>query len=391
MKINLLNMDKFIKDNDLKEITNPIFFNIGNIPTEDGLFSLEIFGDLGSEERKKTFAYIKLNSKFLHPVIYKLITTMDRKFIDLINGIKYYTVTASGELKEDEEKGGTGLNFLYENFEKIKFKETDSNKRSEKLKLLKSFDKDEIFIDKFIVIPPFYRDYDSSSSSSGGSKLTKEPINDMYTKLLRMADSLNNADTSFDFINNSTKSTMQQILVDIYLNLTSQLAKKDGIIHRSLIGKSVDYATRSVISTQRFKKQKWDEQTVPFGSTGVPLTQICVLFFPFFTKYINDFIDQYIDEFSNVKDKKGNEVHIDNVKEQFTDDKIKELINLFIKNTEKRFSRIKVKDKDGIEYSVRIMNKDLNRDFTLMDLLYLAAYEIVKDKHVYVTRYRAKC
>jgi len=204
MKINLLNMDKYIKENDLKEITNPIYFNIGNIPTEDGLFSLEIFGDLGSEQRKKIFAYIKLNSKFLHPVIYKLITTMDRKFIDLVNGIKYYTITASGELKEDEENGGTGLTFLYENFEKIKFKETDSNKRSEKLKLLKSFDKDEIFIDKWLIIPPFYRDYDASSSSSGGSKLTKDPINDMYTKLLRMADSLSNSDTSFDFINNST-------------------------------------------------------------------------------------------------------------------------------------------------------------------------------------------
>ena len=388
MKIDLLNINQFIKQNNLKEVTNPIYFNIGNVPTDDGLFSFEIFGDLGSEERKKTFAYINLQAKFLHPVIYNIITSLDRKYIELINGSKYFKITERGTLEEDQEKGQTGLQFLYDNFDKIKFKETESSKRSEKLKLLKSLTKDEIFVDKWIIIPAFYRDYDSSSSTSSSSnKLSKDPINDSYTKLLRMGETLKNSDLSFDFVNNSTKSQMQNILVEIYSNLTKSLAKKEGIIHKSLIGKSVDYATRSVISTQRFKKKHWKDLTVPFGSVGVPLSQVCVLFFPFFIKWINDFIDQYIEDFSIVENKKGEKIEIKNVKEQFSDDKIKELINLFIKNTERRFSSIKVKDNDGNEYPVKVMYKDLKRKFTLMDLLYLAAYEICKDKHVYITRY----
>ena len=73
MQIKLLDVEAFIKANDLKPVTNPVFFQTGAIPTEDGLFSKSIFGEVGSIERKKKFAYINLNSKFIHPVIYRLL------------------------------------------------------------------------------------------------------------------------------------------------------------------------------------------------------------------------------------------------------------------------------------------------------------------------------
>ena len=169
--------------------------------------------------------------------------------------------------------------------------------------------------------------------------------------------------------------------------LTSSLAKKNGIIHKSLLGKNVDYATRSVISAPRFKSNKWNDENIKFGYTGVPLSQVCVLFYPFFVKWIHDFIEQYEDEMSVVEDVAGNEIKISNIKSQFTDKDIEKMLSNYIKNIEGRFDSIKVKDNKGNKYSVRLFREDLKRKFTVIDLLFMAAEDIVKDKHVYITRY----
>jgi len=79
MKLDILDMNEFIKLTKAQEVTNPVYFNMGNIPTDDGLFSNFIFGYPGSKDRKKLFGYINLRRKFLHPVMYKLFTSMDKK------------------------------------------------------------------------------------------------------------------------------------------------------------------------------------------------------------------------------------------------------------------------------------------------------------------------
>lgn len=383
VKIDILDVDEFIKSRGLKEVTNPIFFNIGNIPTDDGLFSYEIFGPLGSKQRQKEFAFIYLNGRFLHPVMYKMLTQMDRRIISIINGSKFFKIDDLGNLVEDSENGETGLTFLYNNFEKIKFKETDAVSRGEKIKLLKKLNKNQIFIDKIVVIPAFLRDFNPNKSNGSGEV---DEINDMYTKIIRIASGLND-NSSFSFITNNSRAALQTEIVNIYDNLTGMIAKKEGLIHKALLGKSVDYATRSVISTQMVAKQTYKDMTVPFGSTGVPLGQVCVLFYPFFNHWISNFIEENEEEIANVLDEEGNKVYIPNVKEQFSEDKIKKLLNTYWRNPEKRFETIRIKDKNGKEYPLEFMKEDLHRTFTLIDLLYIAAYDIVSDKHVYVTRY----
>ena len=43
-KIEQLDQKRFIKANDLQQVTNPVMFNAGNGPSSDGLLSNEIFG-----------------------------------------------------------------------------------------------------------------------------------------------------------------------------------------------------------------------------------------------------------------------------------------------------------------------------------------------------------
>ena len=80
----LLDPDKLIKKNNLRDITNPIFFVRDNIPTSDGLLSNEIFG-ITKDQRANIFAYIDLTEYFMHPLCYIIWNSMDRNISKIIH------------------------------------------------------------------------------------------------------------------------------------------------------------------------------------------------------------------------------------------------------------------------------------------------------------------
>ena len=66
------------------------------------------------------------------------------------------------------------------------------------------------------------------------------------------------------------------------------------MFHKSLLGKNVDYATRSVITAPRLSGSKSvDKVQVKFGYLGIPLSQVIVLFYPFFINYIQNYIEEH--------------------------------------------------------------------------------------------------
>jgi hypothetical protein len=67
MKLEILDINKFIKENDVKEVNNTIFF-IGNLPQPGGLFDPEIFGYFTEEEKYK-YGYIDLKDNYIHPLV----------------------------------------------------------------------------------------------------------------------------------------------------------------------------------------------------------------------------------------------------------------------------------------------------------------------------------
>lgn len=381
MKINFLDVDSFIKRNKCVEITNSIFFNFGNIPTEDGLFSYEIFGQMGSDKRKETFAYIDLKKKFLHPVTYKIVTSMNRKLIQCINGTKYFSINNKGEIIEDPEKGQTGIKFLYDNWEKIKWTKTESFTRDDKVTILQKENKDKLFIDKILVIPPFIRDFQPTENNERIDKV--EAINDMYAKIIRFCQSSD--DFGFSFLSYTNDALVQDLLIEIYEFCTSQLARKTGMIHQALLGKSVDYATRSVISCPMVNSNTWEKTQLKFGYTGVPLSQVVALFYPFFVYEIQTWFENNLD---SINDKlRQQNIQIKNIMEQFDEEHIKKIMLSYIKNHESRFDQLYLKADDGKNIPLKLYENDLGRPFTVTDLLYIVSQDVIQNKHVYVTRY----
>jgi len=76
---------------------------------------------------------------------------------------------------------------------------------------------------------------------------------------------------------------------------------------------------------------------------------------------------------------------------KFTTEKIKGMLNLYIKSPDNRLDPILVPVKtssgDVKDVPLNLFQDELNRQFTLLDLIYIVAVRVCQDKHVYVTRF----
>lgn len=411
MKIDIFNIEEFIQQNHCPQVTNPIFFNYDTTPTIDGLFSYELFG-VTDEERKNTFGYIDLNGHYLHPLIFNLLKTRMGSLRDIIYGEKYAVVVDKKIRIVDEtfEGAETGIDFFYNNFDKLKNywgealqdEELDSIDKATRLKFLKTLKKDEFFVSKWLVLPPFYRAESSTNQSMGDSvnKLYKDLIN--KTRLLKTG-------FSFQLFGSETKIKIQHILLDIYFATTAPVSGKNlilekgkdtgdlkgnsktSILRKHLIGKSVDWTASSVITAPvNSSAMKFNQKPVPFGYVGIPLASLLSLFAPFFISECSIFLETYLSQIQNMPNISKVDL------KQFNSDKVEKLMKKFITSPNDRFDPITFeivningkKEKKEIFIKARYeAGGTVERPLTITDLFYQVAYRVLSDKHVYITRY----
>lgn len=377
-------------------------FQRGDIPHPQGLVSNEIFG-LTTKSRKTTFAYINLGKYYLHPLCYKAISRIFKNIDKIINGESYYVINEKGELILDNDNGETGIGFLYNNWEKIKWKIDETNPagmRNERIDLLQSKKKNEIFMHYQLVIPAFYRDI--KSTSSGGET---DSINNLYGRLIR-AVSENKDDGRFDFQFHMTDYNIQHIIVAIYNYCKQKLEKKNGLIRKYLMGKNVDWCTRTVITAPSFHGNRPEDLFTDFQHASIPIGQICSLCYPFMFRYVKNFFEQNVFDTANISavynpnlQKPVYNISIRNPQKQFTDKFIEKMITQFYKDQECRYNVFKVLGEDGKTYLLTYTGRNMKdgddidsttivtRPLTWTDLLYMAAVEVTKDKHCLITRY----
>lgn len=402
MKVNLFNIDKMIRVNDIKKVTDPVTLEKGNIPTSKGILSMDIFGR-NQKDRKEIFGHIDLKEKFIHPLVYKTLIKLDRKFESLISGKKYYSLDTNGFLIEtSQENGGrTGLEYLYSIFDKINFKKNDSNSRQEKLDFIESLSKDEIFCDKFLVCPPFYRDINLQKDD----KVSLGDINYLYAKLIRLTAGLEKDSSGLSFVGNATRNEIESTIIQIYdYFLDDKIKGKNGFFRQALLGKTTDYGARLVISAPLFKCETPDDMDITFDRCGVPLHMCCSMFTPFILFWLRNF---FVNEFTTnekypVMNHKTKEIEYKTLKDpiQFFNNKyIKENIDKFVSSGNGRYEFIKLPTEDGSDlylsfrgryYKEGVPESEsplINRPATWTDLIYMACVEMLSDKHVMVTRY----
>ena len=158
--------DKEIEMNRLPQVTSPAMFIRGSEPTEDGLFSYEIFGKT-AQKRKLQYAYIDLSKKFFHPYIYECICKVMQNAQKVAAGMDSWEIIDGSLVKIPPEADNydptqTGLRWLIDHFHELKFTKNDSYIHNQYVDVILNSREDQIFITKFLVIPVAYR-YDNMS------------------------------------------------------------------------------------------------------------------------------------------------------------------------------------------------------------------------------------
>lgn len=394
MKIHRLtddNINRFIALNGLKPVTNLNALDKG-VPAKGSLFDYDIFG-YSMYERRNIPSYIDLKDRYLHPLVYSILKTINRNIESLILGTKNYIIDDSGKLVEDAINGGAGIDFLYENWDKIKFKDTESNLGKERLKNIKS--RDRAFISKIIVLPAFFRDINTTEDG----RISMDEINQKYLKILRLAETIHKQE-QYGFIVNISRGRLQMALNTLHDDLINMhLHSKYSVFHHSVMGKNVTFGNRLVISASKIDNAERPEDVqVRFNRIGLPLAACCSAFFPFIVYGVREFLRNefvhggrypYRDGDGNVK-----YTTLINPESYFSDEYIIKMINQFIFGFSTRFSTIDIPpNEDNVKAKIQLrgmFGKDktsISRNMTWTDLLFVVATDVLYDKHIYATRY----
>jgi hypothetical protein len=403
-------IDANIAMNGIKEVTNPINFDRGGIPTVDGLFSEYIFG-VTTDERRLTWAYIDLGCKVIHPYIYSILTSLQQNIKEIFEGKGSWKVTDSGDLvavKEndpDYDTDRSGVDWFIKHYKDIKFKRNKSRERDEKIDLLETFKPEDIMVSKWLVIPVFYRDLETRDGP-----LKIPPINKEYMALIRYAQSVKYESLEMDMMTNLTKYNIQNTLCNIQVYYQEIIQKSDGFFKQYILGKNPDYGVRSVISCPVLTEYDTPEDMpIDMNTTGFPLSEVLSMLFPFVQRWIYNWFLNSTETIGSIHvgTNKNEFGRILDAGSKFTPDYIAKKISSWIDNYESRFEVITVEaviEKNGketikevpIKFSGIPYSDDPNnpntsqicdRHMTWTDIFYIAAVECSEDKYAWVTRY----
>ncbi len=406
MEVDLVT-DRIIMNSNLKPVTDPISFS-GNIPTDGGLFSPLIFGRTPDEQNRQ-FAYIDLNGRFFHPFIFEILDNlMPKKFKKCASGEGSWALDENGYLIElnesnpDYRKMNNGIDWLISVYPKMRFEESNSLTRRDRIKLLKDFKPQDSIITKWLVIPIKYRDVDKN-----GSTHVLPDLDVHYNSVIRYANSLK--DSAFGFFNYAVKFNLQSELVAIRKYGQSLLEKKHGFFHRAILGKSIDRGSRDVISVPSFRGyQRPEDNPIDMFHSGIPLAKCLIIGYDFIMRYcLQFFADNFRNRFEypvyklvDGEYQMSGTIRIADQLERFTTTYIEKKINRFKNSHATRFEIITIKTEDGDEIPLHLAGQFkslkpgspdastiLNRPMTWTDLFYQAAVNTLADKYVYITRY----
>lgn len=398
LTLDLLPMDKFIKLNNLQEVTNPIYL-IKQTPTPDGVLSYEIFGTT-QDDRRNRMAYIDLHGHYMCPIAAKKLKAYDRRLDNILYSVKKYRLDGD-DLVEDQENGNTGPEFLYSIWGKVKVKDKETVTTKEVEKFFRQ-DKSVLFWTKFPVIPAFYRDINKEIGASSGksTKMSTAQLNSTYSSIISYTQSMVRFTDTFTMMRFVTQSRVQKLMVDIYdallLNTVKGSQSKYGMLHRFMLSKSVDYSARLVITAPILNTDTYEDMQVRYGYAVIPLPYILTIFFPFIVYHMKRYYDSlFLESGARIvaNSKTGEHVKI-TFTESFDENYITSLITKYVNSPSTRFELAETPpDADGKKYAIVLSgrylrnNTTFNRAATVTDILYVVACRAVADKHVFVTRY----
>ena len=395
---------KEVKSKDVYEQNSTVF-------KSDGLFSTEIFGNVGTPERLEKFGYIDLGVKVFHPLIFRHLINLESYYKGIIEGTQYaiWDEDSQNFIPTSPDEGNTGFAFFVKYYDNIKFRETDSEIRQKRIEFIKRYNSKQVLLDKWLVIPAGLRERRELENG----KVLEDEINNLYRKLLTVSATAKRFkidDEDNEYLD-SVRYRVQKAVIDVYEYIENILSGKKGFIQGKWAKRALVYGTRNVITAIPIKIKNNHQPNRPrFTDTIIGLYQFSkgilpVVIFQLRSRFLNDVFDissnkVYLYNKDTFK-KELVEISEKTRSQWVTDDGLEDTINKLIYD-EIAKSPIEVdnhymflvyddgenieliEDVDMLPYSY---DRKKIRPLTFIEMLYLAIFDIYKKYPGFVTRY----
>lgn len=375
----------------------------------EGLFSTEIFGRTGDDQRNYTFGYIDLNTEIIHPLLYETIDSLKGLYTEIMAS-KTYAIWDKSEkdfVKSTPTQGETGYAFFLQHVKEIAFKQTGSDKRDYYIRLVEKY-REKLFLSKLLVMPAGIRDFEFDAND----KPSEDEINTIYRRILSLSNLLSttknkNNNKLFD----STRASLQTSVYELYLYIINLLEGKHKLILGKWAARRITNGTRNVISTVNNETDILNSPvTTGYNDTIVGLYQFMKAILPRAIHAIRSgFLSQVFmgpNSPANLVNKttlRKEQVHIspDSFDDWMTSEGIEKLINQFGEESS-RHNAIEVENYyigliyqdshsfmllHGIEELPDTLDKKYVRPITYTELYYISVYKIAKNVYGFFTRY----
>jgi len=244
----------------LKPVTKLDIFDGGtNNFSEEGLYSVSIFGRVGDVTRSRRFSFIDIKIPVFHPIIFRTFVALKRLYGGIIAGTDYaiWNKELGDFERSDSIAGKTGFYFFLQHWKDIKFDDTKSDKREQNILLIQKY-RDVAMTSKIIVMPAGLRDIEIGSDGHP----QEDEINKVYRKLLSIANTISDAAIRTNpEITNTARYSLQMTFVQLYEMIEAMVEGKKKLLLGKWASRRIMNGTRNVITAM-------DTSTSYLGAPG---------------------------------------------------------------------------------------------------------------------------
>lgn len=375
VNVRIMDVDKFIKDSYCLPVSSHQVYEASSTRLHpEGLYSEEIFGEIGTPIRLTRFGYIDLRTTVFHPTIFTTLVELRSLYGEIMSGKTYAKMDESIDdfvvCTKDDPEAGTGYQFFMENFKRIKFKPTNSEKRNIKIRILQRYE-NLLTITKCLVLPAGIRDIEESDDG----RVTSEEVNGVYQSVLSLSMAIPKELPTHPIFD-SIRYKLQLKIVEVIDYLSSFFNGKRGFGQGKYMARKIAYGTRNVFTSAILEGSSPDDpRYLKHDETYVPLFQALKMFQPIIQYYLRVLFFNPIFAGNNTQvpviDKTtGNLVYIEvsdiERNKYMTDDGLESYINQFI-NKDTRFNPVTIKDVHNNSYYIAMVYDDNNDIYLYRD------------------------
>lgn len=216
----------------------------------EGLYSTEIFGPIGSDERMSRFGYIDLHLPLLHPRIFLYLATLSSFYHGIMSSSKHAIFNPKTKEFEpaDSDTGKTGYSFFMKHLYEMKLPEKDSDKAKNMVETIEKYRKRGVLTNtKLLVLPAGMRDINIEDTG----RITEDELNDFYKPVISSSRILEGYTTHDPYVDYLAYDLQYKIHL-LYSYIFNMMKGKKGYIGKNVSRRSVDYSSRNVLSGKAY-------------------------------------------------------------------------------------------------------------------------------------------